>query len=171
MFVSPFVNSKFFRKPVYEKFGFYNTSYSISADREFLLRLAIKGVNALQLAEVVYCYRKHPGSLTFDDSSADNVARRLEEKLLISEEYLRKFRSMSEIRHLCRKWHTVTSLKQFVMLGSQKKYWDLVTCTLRGIKYDLAWPGLLVGVLLRSIFMKIARKRDKRCGKVLGLSR
>jgi glycosyltransferase involved in cell wall biosynthesis len=159
LFSPPLINAKFFRKSVYEKHGGYNDSYSISADREFLLRLAVRGLKEMVLSRVIYCYRKHVGSLTFDNSSAENIERRLEEKLAICEDYAYRFSSTKKIRHLLGAWHTSISLKQFFLLLPQARYPELLKCAVRGIRYDALWLARFSQVMIGVLGGKFAKGR------------
>jgi glycosyltransferase involved in cell wall biosynthesis len=69
----PVFNGWFFRKSLFEKTGSYSLSYSIAADRDFLIRCALKPIPYQSLDAVVYHYRQHPGSLTITDSRERRV--------------------------------------------------------------------------------------------------
>jgi glycosyltransferase involved in cell wall biosynthesis len=154
----PLTNAKFFYKSVYRKAGFYDTSYSIAADREFLLRLAIKGVKTVSLEKVVYNYRQHPGSLTIRASSPQHAFRKLKEYLLISEAFLEDYGSSEgEIPYPLRRWHTVTSLKLFSLLMSQKRHREGLSLAIKGFKYDRLWPMFLSNYLLRYVVARLSR--------------
>jgi len=144
---APIINAKFFRRSVYEKAGLYNTFYSITADKDFLLRLAIRGIKTSGFDKIVYYYRKHPGSLSIG-SSTQNIFRRLKEDLLITEAYLRDYSSVGEMRYYCRRRHTLISLRLFSLCIRQRRYRELVSCALRGLKYDGLWPVCLLRYIL-----------------------
>ena len=158
----PIINAKFFCKSVYERVGVYNTSYPTAADREFLLRLAIKGVKPVSFGGIVYNYRQHSGSLTITASSTKRALRKLKEKklrenLLICETFLADYGSSSrEVGYGLRRWHTLTSLKLFSLLINQRRYGECIHCTLRGFKRRL-WPIFLGHHLLRYFLVKVAR--------------
>lgn len=70
---SPVINARFFRKRVYEKTGFYQLTYPLTSDRDFLLRCTMSGCRTEFIDRLVYTYSAHPGSRTFnaDQSSAE----------------------------------------------------------------------------------------------------
>jgi glycosyltransferase involved in cell wall biosynthesis len=153
----PIINAKFFCKSVYARAGLYNTSYSIAADREFLLRLAINGIKTVGFERIVYNYRQHPGTLTIGTSSSHHVFRRLNEDLLMSERFLENYRSAREIRYPLRRWHTRTSLKLFFLLMSQKRHREGLSLAIKGFKYDRLWPIFLSNHLLPYAFSRLSR--------------
>ena len=69
----PVFNAWFFRKSVFEKAGNYSLHYSIAADRDFLVRIALKSVQYQTLDAVIYHYRQHPGSLSMTDNLGQRV--------------------------------------------------------------------------------------------------
>lgn len=62
-------NAWFFRRDAIEGLGGFDTDYSYSADREFLIRFAARERVAV-LPEVIYGYRMHPSSRTMGGNAA-----------------------------------------------------------------------------------------------------
>lgn len=58
------INACFFRRDLAARIGPFNTSYRISADREWLTRALLSGARVRGLDEVLYIYRTHADSLT-----------------------------------------------------------------------------------------------------------
>ena len=69
----PVFNGWFFRKDLFEKAGNYSLNYSIAADRDFLIRCALRSIPYQSLDAIIYHYRQHPGSLTITDSRERRV--------------------------------------------------------------------------------------------------
>jgi glycosyltransferase involved in cell wall biosynthesis len=82
----PNINARFFRRCVFETIGAFNTSYKLSADREFLLRAALVEVPDAANEQLVYRYRWHADSLTMNGGS-DSLLAAINEGILISEIY------------------------------------------------------------------------------------
>jgi glycosyltransferase involved in cell wall biosynthesis len=82
----PNINARFFRRCVFETIGVFNTSYKLSADREFLLRAALVEVPDAANEKLVYRYRWHADSLTMNGGS-DSLLAAINEGILISEIY------------------------------------------------------------------------------------
>jgi len=62
----PIINSRFIRRSLFSQIGGFDLSYSIAADREFLMRAALAGAKDTAVADILYRYRHHPGSLTMN---------------------------------------------------------------------------------------------------------
>lgn len=84
---SPTLNARFFRRYVLERYGFFNTSYSICADREMLIRLKLAGVVTLPVDQVFYRYLEHDDSATLNAGRRHDLRMR-EEHIAIAESYL-----------------------------------------------------------------------------------
>jgi glycosyltransferase involved in cell wall biosynthesis len=62
----PIINSRFFRRSVFEKLGRFALKYPVASDREFLIRAALAGMKDVCSTEVYYRYRWHSGSNTMN---------------------------------------------------------------------------------------------------------
>jgi glycosyltransferase involved in cell wall biosynthesis len=60
------INARFFRRTAMERVGLFNLEYKYVSDRDWLTRWYEAGLPTLTVANVVYRYQQHPGSLTFD---------------------------------------------------------------------------------------------------------
>jgi glycosyltransferase involved in cell wall biosynthesis len=66
----PNVNARFFRRKVFEQIGHFDLAYSIAADRDFLIRAALRHLPDAPVRKVLYRYRC-PGE--FGDRSSGNA--------------------------------------------------------------------------------------------------
>jgi hypothetical protein len=103
-------NARFFRKRVYDKIGLYETRFRIAADREFLIRATVAGIESIGIPTVLYHYRAHSGSLTFSHGSPNRL-RMLNEDLEIAEGHIRTNGKCEPIEPFCRNWHTRTTVE------------------------------------------------------------
>jgi glycosyltransferase involved in cell wall biosynthesis len=62
----PIINSRFFRRSLFEKLGRFDLAYTVASDREFLIRAALAGINDVCTSEIFYRYLWHSGSLTMN---------------------------------------------------------------------------------------------------------
>jgi glycosyltransferase involved in cell wall biosynthesis len=62
----PIINSRFFRSSLFDKVGRFDLAYSVSSDREFLIRAALNGIEDVATPEIFYRYCWHAGSLTMN---------------------------------------------------------------------------------------------------------
>jgi len=102
---SPHMNARFFRRSLLDRIGPFDDRFDIVSDRDFLIRLYLCRPVSRRVNRVVYHYRQHPGSLTFNPG----MARRLE----YGREYISiaaKFLDRSDIPHDMRRalvfWHS-----------------------------------------------------------------
>ncbi len=75
-------NAWFFRREAIKRLGGFDTGYSYSADRDFLIRCAA-GQRVLALSHVIYGYRMHPSSRTMGGDAA-TIAGWLREHLRLA---------------------------------------------------------------------------------------
>jgi glycosyltransferase involved in cell wall biosynthesis len=62
----PIINSRFFRRSLFDEIGRFDLAYAVASDREFLIRAALSGIRDVTTPEVVYRYWWHAGSLTMN---------------------------------------------------------------------------------------------------------
>ncbi|MBV9488618.1 MAG: glycosyltransferase [Verrucomicrobia bacterium] len=66
----PFINARFFRRKVFEQIGEFDLRYPIAADRDFLIRAALRHLPDAPIKRLLYRYRWHPASLTMNAGNA-----------------------------------------------------------------------------------------------------
>ena len=62
----PIINSRFFRRSVFDQLGRFSLDYPVASDREFLIRAALAGIVDVCSPEIYYRYRWHSGSNTMN---------------------------------------------------------------------------------------------------------
>ena len=83
----PFINARFFRRKVFEQIGLFDLRYPIAADRDFLIRAALRGLPDAPVTRLLYRYRWHPGSLTMNAGNA-SLLQGMQDGLEIARHYL-----------------------------------------------------------------------------------
>jgi len=78
MYGIPCFNARFFRRDVFERVGNFSLRFSFSADRHFLLRLALTSCRGGVLDRPAYFYRSHDASRTLDRNGRNARAINLE---------------------------------------------------------------------------------------------
>lgn len=78
----PIINSRFFRRSLFDKLGRFNLAYTVASDREFLIRASLAGVKDVCTSEIFYRYLWHTGSLTMNAGNS-TMLRGLEDGLEI----------------------------------------------------------------------------------------
>jgi glycosyltransferase involved in cell wall biosynthesis len=94
-------NARFFRRTAMEQIGLFSLDYRYIADRDWLLRWYESGLKTGAIPEVVYRYRRHVGSLTFNAERRHASAIR-EELLILARRWQRDPRASKETRRIAR---------------------------------------------------------------------
>jgi glycosyltransferase involved in cell wall biosynthesis len=150
---TPNINARFFRRQVFDKIGEFDLAYPISADRDFLIRAALRRLPDAPVANVLYRYRWHVGSLTMNSGNKTLLAAMKE-----NERIARSYSSFSglgavDLRNLrtLGKRSAATSLMIQAVSGAWGEFWrDLVA--------KIVSDPLLVFVLFRSATAAILRR-------------
>lgn len=143
-------NARFFRKRVYEKIGLYETRFRIAADREFLIRATLAGIESVGIPTLLYHYRAHSGSLTFSHNSPHRL-RMLSEYLEIAEEHIRTNSQREPVEPFCRKWHARTTAEAALRALRERNYTLALSYARRGREYKPSWSVTFMAILLRRI--------------------
>jgi len=153
---NPIINARFFRRSFYDRVGLYETRYKIAADREFLLRVALGNIKWASVKKVVYWYRQHSGSLTFNPKSPFAI-KKYEEYVEIAERYLGSLVPCNKLATKCLLWHTRETMEaalRAIKRGDIGKAMDYAT---RGCNYKQSWPALFFWYLLLKTVRKILK--------------
>lgn len=62
----PIINSRFFRRSLFDELGRFDLAYAVASDREFLIRASLAGIKDVCTSEIVYRYLWHTGSMTMN---------------------------------------------------------------------------------------------------------
>jgi glycosyltransferase involved in cell wall biosynthesis len=84
----PIINSRFFRRSLFDELGRFDLAYAVASDREFLIRASLAGVQDVCTSTIFYRYLWHAGSLTMNAGNR-SMLRGLEDGL----EMIRKTRA------------------------------------------------------------------------------
>jgi glycosyltransferase involved in cell wall biosynthesis len=141
------INARFFHRRVYERVGLYDDGYRIAGDREFYLRAFLSmPIRATFLGRLVYLYRHHTGSLTFNDELySERIAL---EHLRIATKVLEH----PEWRHAAapfRRLHTFETLGLVAHHVRNRRWRDAVRFGWQGWARDGRWPVEFVVALAR----------------------
>jgi len=146
-----YFNAWFFHKSVFEKIGVFNVSYQVASDRDFMFRFYLHELKFVPLNKLVYRYRQHPGSLTFDDTYEKRELSATDH-LAMTNFYLQNQRLLPEARNLLIQLRTREAQE---MLERSIKAWKLRKCIFyinESIEYDITWvPKFLWHTILTTI--------------------
>jgi len=145
----PAINAWFFRREVFERMGGFDLAYPISADREFMLRLAYTGFRYASFSGLAYSYRQHPGSQTMsappDRGRSYVEPAYIVEKLQIAETYLDDPNLPVELRPVMRHWHADITSGQVLYALRYGQIWRAMAHAAVGWRRNLIWPVDFIG--------------------------
>lgn len=105
----------FFRRGVFDRVGFFDNSYNFSADRHFLMRLALKKVRSARIDRPAILYRMHAGSQTINRQMR-NLIPISKEYVLMGRELAAAFDADPQARDVLLAWHVFEACKLTVRL-------------------------------------------------------
>jgi len=155
---SPIFNAHFFRKRVFDRLGDFDLDLPLLADREFLLRCALAGLNNKIIAQPVYRYRAHPGSLTFAGRARafDSIGL---ERMSISEKYLDSGMLDSAGERTLRAWHSDGAAVELALKIRRGQWAALPGIISRARRYNPAWRRALARSIAIKLLPAAIRKR------------
>jgi glycosyltransferase involved in cell wall biosynthesis len=154
LFGNPAVNGCFFRRDLFDRLGLFNNDFTITADRDFFVRMAVAGVTSVPLNQPTILYRAHPGSQTINRERA-NMAQIAAELLDMASLRCRAAANNPRDRHTFRFWRALEGARSAVVQfrGGQRRdaLAFLVRCNLR----HPLWPLQLAAA---AVLRRLARR-------------
>jgi glycosyltransferase involved in cell wall biosynthesis len=154
IFGSPFMNAWFFRKVVFEKIGNFNSAYRIVADRDFMLRFVLSGMDHAVSNALVYQYLHHADSITFDITD-EKFERIVKEHLRMTESYFHFKNLAKPARSLIRQLRTRDTVEMSMRAMKLKKFFKFANYVFEGLRYDRSWPIQFGNLFFRALITKI----------------
>jgi glycosyltransferase involved in cell wall biosynthesis len=153
-----FFNAWFFRRSTFDRIGKFNADYKIVGDRDFMFRFALNNLKYTAINELVYKYRMHEDSLTFD-KNGEKRAWSADEHLVMTGLYLVNQNLPDLVRKLLiqlRTLETVDMAARSVWTWNYKKF---IHYAVEGFRYYPAWPLRFIQyVLKRGVAMIFAKR-------------
>lgn len=158
-FGAPGFNARFFRRPVYARIGDFDNDYYITADRHFLIRIALASLKAKHLDRVSVYYRLHVGSQTMNPErrSADAIAR---EHIRMAQEFMQLTRGDRARYRVFMAWHAFESAKLALRSLRAGRPGEALRVSLALALRNPLWPGHL----LHAFALRNAVRRGERWG-------
>ena len=148
------INARFFRRDWFDEVGFFDESYAVAGDREFLWRCRLQHADVICLPEPVYCYRLHDGSKTLNTSRPDKGWRA--EHLRLSRMLLADAFGASE-RQVIRSWHGIEVTRQVVDDLRAMNFHDVAAGLLIAFRSDALWSIYVLKEVARRLVRKLQR--------------
>jgi glycosyltransferase involved in cell wall biosynthesis len=136
LFALPVINARFIHRDIYRQFGGFQAthpdgSYNLSNDRDFLVRLALAGIQSVIIDEPLYIYLSHAESLTF--SNKNHVKTHLEH-LRLSRKFLALPMLTPAQTRLVKAWYLRESVFLALIYLSRFKLKDFIATSRNGVK-------------------------------------
>jgi len=117
----------FISKETYQKLNFFNIKYSISSDKDFLIKMALSKLRVNNIMHNSYFIRSHIDSTTFGNSSKNKLKQAIFQNFEIVEEYLNNKNTLLGVKYFCkqiyvyRKIQLIKINKNFSFLNKLKE--------------------------------------------------
>jgi glycosyltransferase involved in cell wall biosynthesis len=154
-----FFNAWFFRRSTFDRIGKFNTSYKIVGDRDFMLRFALSNLRYTVINDLVYKYRQHEDSLTFDKNGQKRQWS-ADEHLAMTAFYLDNQELSGLARKLLIQLRTLETVDMAARSMWMGKYKNFVHYMVEGFRYNRAWPLRFFQYILKRGSTRILAKRS-----------
>jgi glycosyltransferase involved in cell wall biosynthesis len=134
-----FFNAWFFRKSVFNQIGNFNPNYKIVGDRDLMFRFSLKNLKYIAINDLVYKYRMHEDSLTFD-KKGEKRAWSANEHLTMTSFYLVDHHLPAFVRSLLIQLRTSETVDMAARSIWMRNYKGFIHYFIEGSRYNLAWP-------------------------------
>ena len=156
---SNFFNAWFFRRSAFDRIGNFNTNYKIAGDRDFMFRFALNNLSYTGINDLVYKYRKHQDSLTFDKNGQKREWS-TDEQLAMTSLYLGDPDLSKLARRLLIQRRTLETVDMAARSMWMWNYRKFIHYSIEGSRYNYAWPLRFFQYALNKGVEKIWKKRS-----------
>ncbi|HET9378669.1 MAG TPA: glycosyltransferase family 2 protein [Chthoniobacterales bacterium] len=132
---TPNINARFFRRKVFEQIGEFDLAYPIAADRDFLIRAALRQLPDAPIAKVLYRYRWHAGSLTMNAGS-DSLLSGMEDSRRIIARSIQKSSVNREQLACFNQWGRECQATEVMIYVVQGRFREALSTWLRALGQD-----------------------------------
>jgi glycosyltransferase involved in cell wall biosynthesis len=150
---TPNINARFFRRKVFEQIGEFDLAYRIAADRDFLIRAALRQLPDAPIANVLYRYRWHAGSLTMNAGS-DSLLSGMQDGRRIIARSIQNFSVNREQLACFNQWDRECQTTEVMIYVVQGRFREALSTWLKGSGQD---PRFLV-TFVRMGLLAIGRR-------------
>ena len=156
-----FFNAWFFRRSTFNRIGNFNTNYRIVGDRDLMLRFALNNLKYTAINDLVYKYRMHEDSLTFD-KKGEKRAWSADEHLAMTSSYLVNKDLPDLVRKLLIRLRTLETVDMAARSIWMRNYKKFIHYSMEGSKYNSAWSLRFIQyVVRRGVALLLAKRLPK----------
>ncbi len=135
---SNYFNAWFFRRSVFSTIGIFDINYRVAGDREFMFRFALAGLKYVTVDKLIYQYRQHSDSMTFDDN-IDKRRNSVAEHLRMTGLYLRNAKVPKPVKILLKQLRSRVTLGMAIRYVKARAFDKVPYYVAAGMQYDLFW--------------------------------
>ena len=159
-FGAPGFNGRFFRRALFDRLGGFDLAYDFSADRDFLIRIALSGAKTRALPRFGYFFRSHQGSRTLN-ATRRNALTFTREHLVQALTFAREATDPAK-RRLFLAWHAFDSAKLAYFALGAGRIGEALAAALRLTRDNPLWLARLPGAfaLRRAVRQAEARSTE-----------
>jgi glycosyltransferase involved in cell wall biosynthesis len=161
-FGTPVYNARFFRRDALLRLGPLQTSLSLAADRDFLLRTWFTAPAFVSVDRVVYQYRVHDDSLTLGRLPRRRLLDIARQHCAIAAAYLAPAARDGRTRRLMRSWLALESMRCAVLAVCLRDRSATVAAVIGVMQLGWSWPFDLVAALAHKL--RVSRRRSRMSG-------
>lgn len=140
---APIFNAWFFRKRLFDRIGAFDLHYRYVADRDFLIRMALRNIPFASVDRLFYQYRMHPDSYTLSGKDSGEAAYMFENRAL-AERYLSQKGIGPEAVGCLRTWHSQIVLEHIMAAWRERSFRRISQYMLVGMRHNRRWPVLFL---------------------------
>jgi glycosyltransferase involved in cell wall biosynthesis len=134
----PIINSRFFRRSLFDRLGRFNLAYPVASDREFLIRASLAGVTDICTPKIFYHYLWHTGSLTMNKGNG-TMLRGVEDGLeIIRQACLSGMMPAADVRTL-RQWQRELVATMVMLYTVMRDYTKAFAVAKKALAADPQW--------------------------------
>jgi glycosyltransferase involved in cell wall biosynthesis len=159
----PVSNAWFYRREVFERFGYFDASYRYVSDRFYLIHLAVDGgVRPVAVPQALYHYRQHPGSGTMTDEDSRSKPygfmrmTLLKEDIRAREEYLDRPDLPGEVRRRMRREHGERCYRLAATALYHRQGRLVLDAVRRGWGRNVLWPFIFIEMAARRLWKEVS---------------
>jgi glycosyltransferase involved in cell wall biosynthesis len=132
---TPNINARFFRRKVFDQIGAFDLAFPIAADRDFLIRAALRGLPDAPIAKVLYRYRWHAGSLTMNAGS-DSLLSGMRDGRRIITRSIQNFAVNREQMACLNQWGRECQATEVMIYAVQGRLREALSTWMEGLRRD-----------------------------------
>ena len=129
----PNLNARFFRRRVFDQIGDFDLAYPIAADRDFLIRAAVRKLPDAPIGKVLYRYRWHAGSLTMSPAS-DSLLTGMRDGQRIIEHSIKTFPLTSKEKSFLAQWGRECQATEVMIYAVRGRAKEALRAWLEGVR-------------------------------------